>query len=118
MHRIKGLPILQLGAVIRLVRQTKGMKLTDLARASGLSIPFLSLVETGKRDASLETLRRISAALDIPSETLVLLGMSDTDSQLSADERSEGLAATIHRLAEAEERLRAALEDEPADEAE
>ncbi|MBL5972362.1 MAG: cupin domain-containing protein [Candidatus Leucobacter sulfamidivorax] len=51
---------------IREVRQAKRLKAVELAEAAEISAPFLSQLERGLVDPSLETLRRISRALDVP----------------------------------------------------
>lgn len=42
------------------------MTVTELARAAGVSVGLISQVERGISDPSLETLRRIAMALDVP----------------------------------------------------
>ena len=54
-----------LGQEIRAVRRAMGMTLNDCAEAASLSVGFLSLVERGQKQPSLEALQRISAALGI-----------------------------------------------------
>lgn len=48
------------------IRRTKGLKAIELAEAAGISAPFLSQVERGLVDPSLETLRQIARVLDVP----------------------------------------------------
>ena len=51
------------GGRIRTARDAAELKLEELARLSGLSVSALSLIETGKRDLRVTTLRRIAEAL-------------------------------------------------------
>jgi transcriptional regulator with XRE-family HTH domain len=51
------------GAAIRRSRLERGLKLTDLAEASGMSVPMLSRIENGQSAASLSWLERICVAL-------------------------------------------------------
>ncbi|MEL6277964.1 MAG: cupin domain-containing protein [Pseudomonadota bacterium] len=53
------------GAEIRAMRRAQNMTLSDLAQASSLSVGFLSLVERGQKQPSLDALQRISRALSI-----------------------------------------------------
>jgi len=54
-----------IGHEIRAMRHAMGMTLSDCAEAASLSVGFLSLVERGHKQPSLEALQRISAALGI-----------------------------------------------------
>jgi transcriptional regulator with XRE-family HTH domain len=96
---------LELGKAIRLVRNAQGMGLAQVAKKAKVGVPFLSLMERGKRSPSLETLRKIAKALSVPPEALVLLagtaGTLRTD-----DETISDLAESVQRLAIAEESLR------------
>lgn len=50
---------LEVGQKLRNLRKIRGLKLQELARATGLSASFLSMVETGKSDISLAKLQRV-----------------------------------------------------------
>jgi transcriptional regulator with XRE-family HTH domain len=106
--------LLELGKAIQVVRQAKKLRLASVAKAAGISVPFLSLVEGGRRQPSLQVLRRIADALDVPSEVLVLLGQSQSGSLSSSDARARELAESIAELMRAEEALRARLERKDA----
>lgn len=64
------------GRRIREARAGQGLSLEQLARLTGISAPALSLIETGKRDPRLTTLKRISAALRVPITALIADGVS------------------------------------------
>jgi transcriptional regulator with XRE-family HTH domain len=49
----------EVGQKLRNLRKVRGLKLQDLARGTGLSASFLSMVETGKSDITLAKLQRI-----------------------------------------------------------
>jgi len=49
----------EVGQKLRNLRKIRGLKLQDVARATGLSASFLSMVETGKSDITLAKLQRI-----------------------------------------------------------
>ena len=53
------------GLEIRAMRRAQNMTLKDLAQAASLSVGFLSLVERGQKQPSLDALQRISKALSV-----------------------------------------------------
>jgi transcriptional regulator with XRE-family HTH domain len=57
------------GRRVRAIRAAQGLSLEQLARLTGISAPALSLIETGKRDPRLTTLKRITDALRVPLAT-------------------------------------------------
>jgi len=106
----KGLPMrLDIGSAIRIVREAKGMKLGSLAKAAGLSAPFLSLVESGAREPSLAALRRVAEALAVPVEALLVLAQPPGGKLNTSSAKANSLAESIRQLADAEERLRKRL---------
>ena len=62
------------GKRIRETRAAQGLNLEQLARLTGISAPALSLIETGKRDPRLTTLKRIADALRTPLATIIADG--------------------------------------------
>ncbi len=62
------------GYRIRETRAAQGLRLEQMARLTGISAPALSLIETGKRDPRLTTLKRIADALRVPPATLIADG--------------------------------------------
>src|SRR4051794_37319317 len=59
-----------LGARIRLLRNARGLTLDTLARATGISVSMLSLVERGRTSASVGTLMALSSALSVSMSEL------------------------------------------------
>jgi transcriptional regulator with XRE-family HTH domain len=55
-----------LGGRIRSAREERGLSVRSLAASAGVSPGFLSQLERGLADPSLETLRRIAVALGLP----------------------------------------------------
>lgn len=55
---------------VRAWREHRGLTQEALATAAGISTPFLSQIEGGKRVGSLETLRAIARAMDAPLDLL------------------------------------------------
>ncbi len=64
---------LALGALspIKILRKHRGMTQGDLADAAGLSRPYLTEIETGRKEGSIRAIKAIADALDISMERLV-----------------------------------------------
>ncbi|KAB1931765.1 helix-turn-helix domain-containing protein [Micromonospora sp. ALFpr18c] len=54
-----------IGGVLRRLRQSQGRTLREVASAAGVSVPYLSEVERGRKEASSEVLAAICRALGI-----------------------------------------------------
>ncbi|MBQ6805213.1 MAG: helix-turn-helix transcriptional regulator [Clostridia bacterium] len=85
-----------LGLQIRRLRKRKKMTQAQLARETGISAPYLGLIEQGRRIASLETFVRICNALQ--AEPGLLLSASLTRNENPLD-------LVSHLLAEAQKLL-------------
>jgi transcriptional regulator with XRE-family HTH domain len=59
-------PFVDVGQRLREIRSECGLTIRDLARLSGLNVNTLSMIENGKNSPSLETLQRLSFALETP----------------------------------------------------
>ncbi len=60
-----------LGRAIKVTRTEQGLERKELARLSGLSYPYLSEIEKGKKRASTEALRPIARALELRQSELL-----------------------------------------------
>ncbi len=56
---------------IRVWREYRGLTQPDLAGAAGISVPYLSQIESGKRKGSTEVLAAIARALDLALDDIV-----------------------------------------------
>ena len=67
------MPLLRrvIGAVLRRVRRHQGRTLRDVAESAGVSLPYLSEVERGTKEASSEVLAAICRALGLPLPELL-----------------------------------------------
>ncbi|GLW34111.1 helix-turn-helix domain-containing protein [Actinoplanes regularis] len=67
------MPLLRrvIGAVLRRVRQRQGRTLKEVAAGAGVSLPYLSEVERGTKEASSEILAAICRALGLPMTDLL-----------------------------------------------
>lgn len=50
---------------LRVWREHRGMSAKELADATGLAAPYISQLETGKREGTIETFRKIAATLSV-----------------------------------------------------
>jgi transcriptional regulator with XRE-family HTH domain len=62
---------MELNKKLRLFRKQKGLTLKDLKDLTGLSLPFLSEIERGDSNPSLDSLQLISKAYDISLTELI-----------------------------------------------
>ena len=58
-------------SAIKIIRKHRGMTQGDLAAAAEISRPYLTEIETGKKDGSIRALKSIAAALNVSLEILV-----------------------------------------------
>jgi transcriptional regulator with XRE-family HTH domain len=79
--------------MIREYREQSGLTLTSLAAKAGISAAQLSQVERGRADASLATLRRIAAALEVPLFSLFNAG--DEAKPFNVQKNSEHLRISL-----------------------
>lgn len=56
---------------VKLWREERGLTQQELAEWVGISKPYLSQIETGKRQGTLETMAAIAKALAVPLDVLV-----------------------------------------------
>ena len=61
-----------IGKSIRVIRQAKGFPLKDVAAAASISNPFLTLVEKGARQPSLDVIRRSRPSVGSTSRSVDL----------------------------------------------
>ena len=61
----------ELGKSIKRLRTEAGISQRDLADSAEVTPSFLSLIESGRREPSLATIRKIADALETPEEVLI-----------------------------------------------
>lgn len=71
---------------IRICRAAFGLKQSELARCLKIGPSHLSLIESGKRQPSLETIEEIAHALHIPKHLLMLLASEPEDLTTTSEE--------------------------------
>jgi DNA-binding Xre family transcriptional regulator len=55
---------------VRVWRDYRGLKVRELAEGAGISAPYLSQIESGEREGSFDTMRRIADALKVSLDDL------------------------------------------------
>jgi transcriptional regulator with XRE-family HTH domain len=61
----------RLAAALREQREARGLSRRDVADRSGLSYPYVSQLENGDREPSLDALGKLAAAFQVPVEVLL-----------------------------------------------
>lgn len=56
---------------VKILRKYRGLTQEELAAAADLSRPYLTEIETGKKNGSVRVLSRIAEVLDVPAGLLV-----------------------------------------------
>ncbi len=74
-----------LGERIQEVRKTRNIKQYGLAESVGLSGPFMSQVESGKKQLSLESFIQIADALDVTADTLLVGNQKEIHTEYQSD---------------------------------
>lgn len=77
-----------LGLKIREIRQQKGLILNELAKKTNLTASYLSQIERNLIDPSLSSLRKISAALEVPIYTFIS-DISNEHTLIQAEKRKK-----------------------------
>ncbi|MEY3806890.1 MAG: hypothetical protein RIR69_1702 [Actinomycetota bacterium] len=72
MAKLPGDALHDVGEFIRVQRENAQKSIRDLARAAGVSNPYLSQIERGIRRPSADILQQIARALEISAETLYI----------------------------------------------
>ena len=60
-----------IGSTIRRLRLERAKTLRELARESTVSLPYLSEIERGRKEASSEILATLARSLDVPLESIM-----------------------------------------------
>lgn len=56
---------------VRKVRKAKGLTIEELSRLSGVSVAYISEIETGKYNFTIQVLCRLALALDVSATELI-----------------------------------------------
>ena len=89
---------MNIGHAIRFCRQQKGMTQPQLAERASLSPSYLSVLEQGKRDPSLSTLKSIAEALSVPLSVLLFVAADPSENEGLPIELHEKMASAMMKL--------------------
>ena len=92
---------MNIGYAIRFCRQQRRLSIPALAKAAGVSPSYLSLVERGKRQPSLEKLQSLSAVFGVPVSLLIFLASNPDELAEVAPEVHEKVSAAMFKLLQA-----------------
>ncbi|MDE2324631.1 MAG: helix-turn-helix transcriptional regulator [Betaproteobacteria bacterium] len=85
---------MEIGHALKVCRSARKLSLDELAGRAGLSQSYLSMVESGKREPTLSSIKKIAKGLDVPTPIIFFLAAEHGE--------LEGLdAETTRRLSEA-----------------
>ncbi len=96
--------MLHIGRAIRSLRTQLGLSQGSLAQRADLSASFLSLVESGRRAASLKVTERIAAALGVPVDVVLWESIELPAKMTERDRRTCEVAKLIVKQVLAHER--------------
>ncbi len=100
----------EVGNTLRMIREAKELKLKDVAFAAKISMPFLTLIEQGRRQPSLTVLRELATALRVPFEALILVSQPTGGTMQSADSVANRIVESLKRLKSMQDALKEELE--------
>lgn len=89
---------MNLGHAIKLCRTQKGLTQSELAKLADISVSYLSLLESNKRDPNFSTVRKISSAINIPFSVLVFLAADRSELATLEKELVEKMSYTALEL--------------------
>ena len=85
-----------IGETIVGIRQSKRLKQKDLADLTEIPVTVLSKIENNKREPSMKHLRKLSEALKIPYEVLMLLSLDPKSIPTEKKESFDSIISLIN----------------------
>lgn len=93
---------MDLGKAIKICRTHKGITRSALAKRSGLSASYISLLEKGERDPAISKVNKIADALNIPLSILLFIGSNQRElAGVLSEDALEKLASAALKLVQA-----------------
>lgn len=83
---------------VRMARSIANLSQQELAERASLNRSYISLIESGDRNATTETLEKIAGAMDIPTHLFTLLAVEDSDKAAIGKEQIQSLGAALAEL--------------------
>jgi transcriptional regulator with XRE-family HTH domain len=83
---------------VRMARSIANISQQELAKRASLNRSYISLIESGDRNATTETLEKIAAALGIPTHLFTLLAVEESDKTAIGKDQIQTLAVALTEL--------------------
>jgi len=83
---------MQIGKTIRLCRNKKGWTQAELSKRTGITVPHLSMLENDQRDPSMDSMKALANAFDLPLNVLIFLASEPEDLIGLSEELKEKLS--------------------------
>ena len=83
---------------VRMARSIADISQQQLAERASLNRSYISLIESGDRNARTETPEKIAAAIEIPTHLLTLLAVEESDKAVIGKEQIQSLGIALARL--------------------
>jgi transcriptional regulator with XRE-family HTH domain len=87
--------VMEIGHALNVCRSAKKLSLSALAKQTGLSQSYLSMIESGKREPTLSVIEKVAAALGVPTPILMLLAAEKGELDGLDAETTRRLAAAV-----------------------
>lgn len=75
---------MNIGKIIKELRKKRGVPQREIVKALGISQGYLSLIENGDREPSVEMIKNIADALQVPQQLILLLACDSQKKQTSS----------------------------------
>jgi transcriptional regulator with XRE-family HTH domain len=83
---------------VRMARSIANISQQELAERASLNRSYISLIESGDRNATTETLEKIAGAIEIPSHLFTLLAVEESDKVAIGKEQIQSLGIALAEL--------------------
>jgi transcriptional regulator with XRE-family HTH domain len=80
---------------LRVSRAACGVSQQELAKAAGLSPSYVSLIESGKREPTIASMRKLAKALEIPVDLMMLLAIESGDQSKASGQAISQIAQSL-----------------------
>lgn len=90
---------------LKIIRESRGIGVNELARRSGVNASYISAIENGRREnPSKEILSKIADALEIPVEELLVEKMRTNEDEIEDDVELRVMFNKIRNLSDGDKR--------------
>lgn len=86
---------MNIGKAIKFCRHIKNLDQSELAKKAGISISYLCIIESGKRNPRFDLVGEIARALDVPMGILTFMASEESDLEGLPIELKEKLSREV-----------------------